>query len=255
MTELTREVLVETFRTVGVEPGDVLLVHSSYKSLGGVHGGPATVIDAFLEILGPDGTLVMPTFNFDFCRGVPFDARETPSQMGVLTELVRTRPDARRVPHPIYSFAVLGARADECAQIRNTSSYGPDSLFAKLHEWDGKILVIGLSWNDSMTFFHHVEELEGCDYRFMKEFTGEYTDVDGSRSTRTFTMLVRDIDRGVQTMVDPMGALLEQHGVARVGRVGGATIKLVRASELYEFTKREMRREPGLLYRIGSSGV
>lgn len=249
---LTREHLRDAFGELGVGAGDVLLVHSSYKSLGGVEGGPQAVIDALRDLLGPDGTLVVPTFNFDFCRGTPFDARTTPSQMGVLTELVRTNPDSRRIAHPIYSFAALGARAEACSAIANVSSYGADSLFAKLREWDAKIMVIGLSYNASMTFFHHVEEMEGCDYRYMKEFTGPYTGSDGVASSRTFTMFVRDLDRGVETAVEPMGELLESLGVIGSRQVGAATVRLMKANEVYAATAREMRRDPALLRRIGS---
>ena len=63
---LTFENLVEGFRSLGVEEGDTLLVHSSYKSFGEVDGGPQTVIRALEVVLGVDGTLIMPTLNFDF---------------------------------------------------------------------------------------------------------------------------------------------------------------------------------------------
>jgi aminoglycoside 3-N-acetyltransferase len=247
---LTRKQLTDAFRDLGVKGGDVLLVHSSYKSLGSVDGGPQTVIDSLLAALGQEGTLVVPTFNFDFCRGAPFDARDTPSRMGAITELVRTDPNSRRITHPIYSFAALGARADECASIHNVSSYGSDSFFAKLREWDGKIMVIGLTYNDSMTFFHHIEETEGCDYRYMKEFTGEYTDMHGVTSRRTYTMLVRDLDRRVETAVDPMGELLEREGIIASRRIGAATVRLMKANAVYEAAAREMRRDPKLLRRI-----
>jgi aminoglycoside 3-N-acetyltransferase len=81
-------------------------------------------------------------------------------------------------------------------------------VFGKLRDLDGKIMVIGLSYNNSMTFFHHIEQMEGVDYRFLKQFTGEVTDWEWQhQSTDTFEMLVRDIDKGVITKVNPMGAV------------------------------------------------
>jgi aminoglycoside 3-N-acetyltransferase len=68
---LTFEKLVEAFRELGVEEGDTLLVHSSYKSLGEVDGGPQTVVRALEAALGAEGTLIMPTFNFDFNKACP----------------------------------------------------------------------------------------------------------------------------------------------------------------------------------------
>jgi len=247
---LTFDNLVANFQSLGLQPGDTLLVHSSYKSFGGVTGGPQTVIDALLVVLGDEGTLIMPTFNFDFCKGEPWDVRSTPSHMGAITNMVREHPEAKRVFHPIYSFAILGKQAEFLTKERYKSSYGGKSLFAKLRQLGGKIMVIGLIYNDSMTFFHHVEEMEGVDYRYMKEFTGMVTDADGNTYKDTFTMLVRDIDKGVQTRVDPMGDLMEDAGIIKVRKIGEAKVCLMKANEVYEFTAREMRRDPKLLYTI-----
>lgn len=242
--------LVTGFKQIGLQPGDTLLVHSSYKSFGGVDGGPQTVIDALLETLGQEGTLIMPTFNFDFCKGEPWDVRTAPSQMGIITELVRQNPESRRVFHPIYSFAVLGKHADLLGGLRYKSSYGADSLFGKLRELDGKMMIIGLDYTNSMTYFHHVEEIEGCDYRYMKEFTGLVTDETGNTYEDTFSMLVRDIEQGVVTEVNPMGELMEREGVVTILEIGAATVKLVKAEDVYRITAREMVDRPELLHKI-----
>jgi aminoglycoside 3-N-acetyltransferase len=245
--------LIEGFQNAGVAAGDTLLVHSSFKSLGGVEGGPQTVIDALLEVLSPEGTLIMPTFNFDFNQGKPWDVRKTRSKMGALTEVVRMDPRAKRVFHPFYSFAILGKHAEMLGSLRYKSAYERNSVFGKLRDLDGKIMVIGLSYNNSMTFFHHIEQMEGVDYRFLKQFTGEVTDENGNTYTDTFEMLVRDIDKGVMTMVDPMGALMEEAGVIKSRKIGDADVKLMKANEVYAFTAREMKRDPHLLYYIDKS--
>jgi aminoglycoside 3-N-acetyltransferase len=252
-TMLTFEQLVGGFRNLGVDDGDTLLVHSSYKSLGEVDGGPQTVIRALEGVLGADGTLIMPTFNFDFNKGIPWDVRKTRSKMGALTEVVRMDPRAKRVFHPFYSFAILGKHAEMLGSLRYKSSYERNSVFGKLRDLDGKIMVIGLSYNDSMTFFHHIEQMEGVDYRFLKQFTGEVTDENGNTYTDTFEMLVRDIDKGVMTMVDPMGTLMEQAGIVKIRKIGEAEVKLMKANEVYEFTAREMKRDPYLLYYVDES--
>ena len=247
---LTFEQLVEGFQKLGVAVGDTLLVHSSYKSFGEVDGGPETVVRALETSLGEDGTLIMPTFNFDFNKGVPWDVRKTRSKMGALTEIVRMDPMAKRVFHPFYSFAILGKHAEMLGSLRYKSAYERNSVFGKLRDLDGKIMVIGLSYNNSMTFFHHIEQMEGVDYRFLKQFTGEVTDENGNTYTDTFEMLVRDVDKGVMTMVDPMGALMEEAGIIKSHKIGDADVKLMKANEVYEFTAREMKRDPFLLYYV-----
>ena len=46
---------------VGVERGDTVMFHSSLSSMGWVVGGADTVIDGFLDAVGPHGTVVVPT--------------------------------------------------------------------------------------------------------------------------------------------------------------------------------------------------
>ena len=92
--------LVLNFKKLGLSKGDVLLVHSSYKSFGGIEGGPQTVIDAIRSILTDEGTLIVPTFNYDFCDGKPFDIKKTPSKMGIISELVRTDSNSKRTFDP-----------------------------------------------------------------------------------------------------------------------------------------------------------
>jgi aminoglycoside N3'-acetyltransferase len=63
-------------------------------------------------------------------------------------------------------------------------------------------------------------------------------------------MLVRDIDKGVITEVNPMGELMERAGIIKARKIGEADVKLMKANEVYEFTAREMKRDPHLLYYI-----
>lgn len=247
---LTKAKMVNELRELGLQAGDVVLVHSSYKSLGEVEDGPQTVIDALLEVLTPEGTLIMPTFNFNFNKGEPWDVNNTPSHMGVLTEIARINPQARRVFHPFYSFAILGKLKDELTRVRYKDSYGTESIFMRLRQLDARIMIIGLSYTHSMTFFHHVEQMNGVDYRYIKAFTGQVTDETGKTYEDTFTMLVRDIEKGVITEVDPMGEVLEQRGIVKVGKVGEATVKLMKANDVFRVTCEEMKCDPHLLYKV-----
>jgi len=71
--------LVADLKRMGVRPGDVLIVHSSMKSLGHVHGGPESLIAALQRAVGPRGTIVMTAFSYTFDQTywpvAPFDPR------------------------------------------------------------------------------------------------------------------------------------------------------------------------------------
>jgi len=212
-----------------------------------------TILDSFLEALGASGTLLLPLFNFDFASGVPFDIRTTPSQMGALTEAGRTRAEAVRTGHPIYSFAVLGNARERFRDLNNFSGYGADSPFAMLHKAGGKIAVLDLPDQHSMTFYHYVEESMSVDYRFHKHFSGLYTDFDGIACNRTYGLFVRKIEQGVATHVDPMGEALWAKGLYSGDRPGnGSGLRVIDASKLYEEVASVIvqGKARGLLYEI-----
>jgi aminoglycoside 3-N-acetyltransferase len=251
--------LAEQWAAAGVARGDTLLLHSSIKRTlltsrrAGRIISPADVLGSFFEALGPDGTLLLPLFNFDFANGVPFDIRHTPSQMGALTEAGRLHPDAVRTGHPIYSFAVIGAQSFRFRTVDNASGYAEDSPFGILRAMNGAIAVLDLDDQNSMTFYHHVEEVKRVPYRYFKDFTGLYTGWDGVVATRTYKLYVRDLDRGVVTNVNPAGELMWQHGLYQGSRPGvGCGLRTIRSSDMFDFVSRliDGSQALGTLYSI-----
>lgn len=203
--------LQSNWNRCGLTEGDIVLIHSSLKRLllklkdkYGVVVTPKIIYDSLIKTLGNEGTLILPLYNFDFLKTKYFSFNETPSQMGALTEIGRTQKNAIRTGHPIYSFSVFGRLSNEFRGIDNKSGYGSNSPFAKLKELNGKIAVIGLSDQNSMTSYHFVEEQNLVDYRYFKDFTGTYIDENKNESIKTYSLFVRDLEKGVKTDVNRM---------------------------------------------------
>ena len=100
------------------------------------------LIDGIIDIIGKEGTLVFPTFNWDFCKGVPFDIKKTPCKTGSLGKEALKRSDFKRTKHPIYSFAVWGKGQEDMCKMDNKSSFGIDSPFTYMTEHNFKNLFI-----------------------------------------------------------------------------------------------------------------
>lgn len=144
--------------------GDSVIVHSSYRSLGQVEGGPEAVIDALLATVGPRGNLMLPTFNYSSPLPEPcFDPALTPARTGVIAELGRKRPDARRSLHPTHSVAVIGPDASRLTEGHlNGRAFGVGSPIDRLATQDGKVLLLGVGHTANSTI-HVAEEHAGIE--------------------------------------------------------------------------------------------
>lgn len=262
MTKLDAAIssLADEWCKSGVSKGDTLLLHSNIKRTlvrlraQGVKFLPEHVLESFKRALSDDGTLILPLFNFDFTTKKHFDLRNTPSQMGALSEIGRLSQNSVRTGHPIYSFAVLGRNAELFRNVDNQSGYGENSPFAQLKELDGKVAALDLEDQDSMTFYHYVEEMNRVDYRYFKEFSGTYIDSKGSESMKTYKLFVRDLERDVRTHVNPAGELMWKQGLYSGDKPGVASgLRTIRARDMYEFVARLIKegKAEGLLFRYG----
>lgn len=247
------------WRDSGIERGDTVLLHSRIGPLmrryraRGTEPAIGDVLESFLAAVGPQGSILFPAFRYDFAQGKPFDMRTTPSGMGSLSELARQRCDQNRTGHPFFSFSVFGRLAPELKGVINLEDFGDDSPFHRLHLEGGKIAVLDLDDQHSMTFYHYVERRLSVPYRFTKHFTGTHVDLDGTERRLTFDMFVRDLDAGVVTDVNPMGELLWQQGLYRGNCADeGTGLRTIATRDLFDATAKVIQTGQALghLYRI-----
>ena len=160
----TKESLTADLRRAGILPADTLLIHSSMKSIGDVDGGADTVLDALMDYFRDEGLLVFPTLTYHLNQANPvFSVRDTPSQVGLLSELFRRRPGVLRSLHPTHSVAAWGR--DAASFIAGHEMFSTpcarNSPWGRLADRNAKILFIGTKTISCNTFLHGVEEWFG----------------------------------------------------------------------------------------------
>lgn len=212
--------VVDALHQVGVRTGDITLLHSDttlvLKLIGAEWWEDALsfLLDCFESILGDSGTLVVPTFNYDFCRGKLYDHQRSPSQVGLFTNYVRRDRRAVRSFHPIFSFASVGAQAHALCDSVSNSSFGSNSVFERLFKADAKLVFFNVSF-ESCTYVHCIEQQLNVDYRYLKYFMGKVR-IDEREYTDTFDFFVRYLERDVQTFLTPFGTRLEERILKRL---------------------------------------
>lgn len=161
--------IVAALRRAGVGRGDLIVVHSGLAALGHVDGGPDTVIDAFLDVLGTRGTLLMPAFTHSetcvggsaLCRRDfrPYHRRKSVPCTGRIAAQFQARPGVSRSAHPTHSVAGVGLLAEAClGDHRETDPpVSRNSPFGRLLDHDGKMVWLGADLA-ATTFFHLLED-------------------------------------------------------------------------------------------------
>ncbi len=161
--------LINDLNKLGIQKGDNLLVHVSFRSLGKIDGGPETVISSLMESIGENGTLLMPALSYEtVTENQPvFNLNKTPSCVGALTEYFRQRKGTLRSLHPTHSISAYGKKAEFFIKNheRDSTPAGPNSPLSKLKDENGKILFIGCGLRPN-TSMHGIEEFVNPEYLF-----------------------------------------------------------------------------------------
>jgi aminoglycoside 3-N-acetyltransferase len=243
--------------SLGVAPGDVVMVHASVRAVGEVAGGPDEIHLALKDALTAEGTLLMyagcPRYVDEVGRGnltpaqeaevleklPPFDPETARSARdhGVLVEFLRTYPDARVNRH-VARFVAWGKRADYLFSTQPWDyAFGRDSALERFVGLDGKILLIG-SDHDAVTFLHYAEHIANIPDKRVARFKVPVSE-NGTRVWREaeeFDTSGDGVhpnwpDRFFAKIVDGYLGASANHG----GHVGDAQCYLFRARGLLDF--------------------
>jgi aminoglycoside 3-N-acetyltransferase len=219
---MTDEAIVRDLRALGVREGSVLLVHTSFRAVRPVRGGPLGLIGSLEEALGRSGTLVMPAMTDGAGR---FDPRSTPTHdMGITAEPFWRQPGVVRSTHPGASFAARGPLAERiCAPQPLEPPHGPESPVGRVHDLDGDVLLLGVEHSESTTL-HLAEALAGVPYSVTHPCVVE-------RNGVLETAMIAETDHccaGFRRADE----WLRARQLQREGRVGSAAARLCRARDV-----------------------
>lgn len=226
---------LEIANHLGIEKGDIILISSDILNIfskefekSGNIPDINLFIDTFINKVGPEGTLLFPTYNWDFCKGKDFNWEKTRGKTGSLGNACLKRKDFKRTKHAIYSFAVYGKDKDYLCSLDYRDSFGSDSIFAYLDKKHAKQIILDVNLTHCFTFVHYVEELSGqVNYRYIKNFTGKYIDENLQESTKMFSMFVRDLDLDVIVDVEPLEEILIKNKIEKKLEFSGYTISII----------------------------
>lgn len=252
---LTKDDLIKQFRNCGVSEGQTIFVHTSLKSIGFVVGGAETLIKALLEIVGKEGTLMMPSQtwkNLDPIKGVHWEVKEewwpiirenwpvydkeiTPAiGMGIVAEMFAKWPCVKRSDHPVRSVAAIGKHAEYLTKDHDLSNiFGEGSPIDKLYKLDGYILLIGVGYNKNTSL--HLAEIRA---NFSsKRFTDESSAVMINEKREWVTYNTQDVD---DSDFIELGNQYDKEKNIQIYKIGNADVRFIKQRPLIDWTVKWM---------------
>jgi aminoglycoside N3'-acetyltransferase/aminopeptidase-like protein len=249
LPQVTKEEIACGLRELGVEAGDLLMVHSSLSSFGRVLGGADTVIDALQEVVTESGIVAMPAFT-DCAEGSGRGAYNPDSTtiekwVGLIPETFRKRAAVLRSPHPTHSVCAWGRQAEEfLRQVSPMDTFAADSPWGKLLERKGKVVFLGESVSGN-TFLHACEAWYNT---YLDSTFALYETPDGVKS-----VLVKDYPGGCRGGWYKLGRHaawfreLKARGLFQEAKVNDTVLTAYRADHFAAAVKEMFSREPAVL--------
>ncbi len=244
--KVTKQDIVHDLGALGVPKGGLLFVHSSVSALGKVEGGADIVVDALLDVLGPQGTLIVPTFTYADPHDYPdsidpkwvFDPAKTHSGMGAVTNAARVRDGAMRSIHLWHSVAGIGPLAEKVVTGGGkvwASAWDENSPMAWAFENGADILMLGVPYQNLTAV--HVWEVEfDVAYRETRFITRRTPLANGTLVPLASRVHAR-ADWHPGSDFNRMGERMERAGLVGIGHVGNAVARLFTTSEAHEMAR------------------
>ena len=246
---VTRQDVTQTVKALGIQAGDTVLVHSSMKSFGYVEGGPEAVIGGFLDAIGEEGTLVMPTLiQQDFRNAYRDWHMDRPSDVGLITEVFRKMPGVLRSDQATHSVAAIGPKAEWITE--GHTAFGPrfgpvgdyafsySSPWQKLYDMNAKIVFVGVGTRKNT--MKHLVEHEVIEAR-QKAIEGRPGGEELKNQIRHFGTN----PEGVWPYLDAvkMQEQFEQAGLLRHAHCQSSEFLCIEAKVSSDFTRKKMEEE------------
>ena len=136
-------------------------------------------IETIKNYIGRNGTVLIPTYNYDFTKGKTFQLDKSLSQVGELGNILIKPNLKNRTLEPVFSHIVYGKLKNKILNCDTKEAFGDKSVFNYILNKNFKIICFCCS-PSTMTFIHFIEKKVKVDYRYNKYFKS-LIQVDGKK--------------------------------------------------------------------------
>jgi len=234
MKQVNYNDLKQLFINLGVKKDKIVMIHGFIPSLGKIDGGYETLFNVLFELVGENGGIIVPTFTYSFTKSEIYDVNKTKSTVGDFTNYFLGIDNVYRSLEPNFSMAGIGKNIEQIISRDRKLTFGKDSIYEKIENADVLFLLLGIGWDQGLSYFMHLEASYGLTYRYNKLFEGQIIDNGGNLVDESATHYVRSLEKNPIQYRTRLGKYLEANNIATVVKFGYGLHKSIGAKTLKE---------------------
>ncbi|MBR3834093.1 MAG: AAC(3) family N-acetyltransferase [Lachnospiraceae bacterium] len=245
--------IVDALKNLNINEGDSIFVHSNLGFFGKMENCSnadelcENFLNAIVEVIGEEGTLVLPAFSYSFCNNEIFDVNNTCTKCGIFSEYLRKKEGSVRSQDPNFSIVAYGKEKIYYTENPTNESFGKGSFWERFLNRKGKIVC--MNFDSGSTFVHYVERQNNVPYRYNKAFNGIIKDRDKERKDY-FVHYVYDKDVLEDApSFNYLDALCKKNGICKSVCIGRGIINAMESKVYYDFICEMLKKEPRFLTR------
>lgn len=245
MQAYTLEDFQKALRAVGILRGDTIMVHSALFRLGRLDGVdfkrlPETLAQCLLDYLGPEGTLVVPIYQYE---GIDYIKDYRARQMGALSYYISALPQARRTYHTIFSISAVGDLADRIAERDSPAAFDQDGPFEFLVDRGAKALLLGVE-PTGVSVVHVAEYRLQVPYRFWMDVPSTRPDKDGNPISVPYRLFMYDLSKYSRIKVEKIDEWIRGDGLVKETALGVGKMSAVGFRDFVTAVEKRLKAAP-----------
>jgi aminoglycoside 3-N-acetyltransferase len=249
--DYTYENIVECLKNVGLIKNDNIFIHSNLGFFGKLKNSTNSVDyynnfkNAIFEVIGKNGTLIVPTFTYSFFNKEKFDLLISSSKCGIFSEMLRLDSQSLRSMDPNFSISAIGENAEFFTKNETKHSFGPNSFWEKFLRINGKIC--NFNFDSGSTFFHYVEKILNVPYRYDKYFSGKIIK-EKNMIEETWSHFVFDHEKKNHfPNFEKFSTRAKTLELIKISNLGKGQITCISSKDIFSLIQNELKTNPAFL--------
>lgn len=242
----------------GISSGDNIFLHVDAIVTNFIEGNSSerkidNLIDGIINLIGPSGTLVLPTFTYSATKNKIYDPLTTPSQSGIITESFRNRKDVLRSYNPIFSVASYGNMAEKIQNSNINDCFGDMTCFDLIYKYNFWIITMGCSF-DRVAFIHYVDQYNKVSYRNFIKFNSIILK-DSKKINSQIQFFARDLNRDSTVKLDQLRDRLYSLNLLRKDSIGRIGFLAVKSNDFFNVASEMINEQENIHIKEGNNEI